>query len=85
MVPVWNDGAPVSAEAGEVEPSASCGTPLLFGVPSMLTDAGGVVLVRNEAGTDGAQAQIRYWWLRNEPPKAPSKKLSASTYCWASA
>ena len=68
--PVWNDGAPVNAEAGEVELSASCGTPLLFAVPSVLTDAGGVlvVLVTNEAAAVGAQAQIRYWWLRNEPP-----------------
>ena len=35
-------------------------------------------------GYAGAQAQIRYWWLRKEPPKAPMKKLSASVYCWAS-
>ena len=30
--------------------------------------------------SNGAQAQIRYWWLRNEPPNAPMKKLSASVY-----
>jgi hypothetical protein len=35
-------------------------------------------------GYSGAQAQIRYWWFRKEPPKAPWKKLSARVYCWAS-
>jgi hypothetical protein len=34
-------------------------------------------------GYSGAQAHTRYWWLRNEPPKAPMKKLSASVYFWA--
>ena len=31
----------------------------------------------------GALAATRYWWLRNEPPKAPMKKLSHKVYCRA--
>ena len=27
----------------------------------------------------GARAEMRYWWLRNEPPKAPWKNRSATT------
>src|SRR5471030_129680 len=34
-------------------------------------------------GYCGAQAQIRYWWVRKEPPKAPMNILSASAYCLA--
>src|SRR5215831_970162 len=33
---------------------------------------------------DGAQAQIRKKWLRNDPPNAAWKKLSSITYCCAS-
>jgi len=32
-----------------------------------------------------AQAQASMMWLRKEPPKAPWKKLSASTYFWPTA
>ena len=45
MVPVWNIGGPVSAEAGEGEVvlvvGASCGTPLAFGGPSTFSDGAG--------------------------------------------
>ncbi len=77
-----NAGGPVSADAGEVAPSASCGTPLLLGAPSVVT--AGALFVTKSIGATGAHAQMRYWWFRNEPPNAPEKKLSASTYCCAS-
>ena len=35
-------------------------------------------------GHCGVQAQISHMWLRNEPPNAEWKKLSAMVYCWAS-
>ena len=31
----------------------------------------------------GAAAAIKNWWFKKEPPKAPWKKLSHSTYCCA--
>jgi len=37
-------------------------------------DPAGLTLV-----SSGARAATRYWWLRNEPPNAPWKKLSATT------
>ena len=42
MLPVWSTGGPSSAEAGDgvvvLVVTASCGTPLLFAVPSTLSD-----------------------------------------------
>src|SRR5215472_135481 len=35
-------------------------------------------------GYTGAAAEIRNWWLRNDPPNAAWKKLSARVYCCAS-
>ena len=42
-------------------------------------EVGGSAAAVSASGYSGAQAQIRYWWLRNEPPNAAMKKLSAST------
>src|SRR4051812_25551558 len=74
-----NVGAAVRADAGEVlvgirlevyEPSALVATTEMVGCPVAVS----------ALGYCGAQAQIRYWWFRNEPPKAAWKKLSANTY-----
>src|SRR4051812_21820981 len=39
--------------------------------------------VAGAVGNTGEQAQTSQKWLRNEPPKAAWKKLSASVYCCA--
>ena len=68
-----NTGGPVNADGGEIEVpvvvTVSCGTILLFGVPS--TVMVGALFVTKSIGATGAHAQMRYWWFRNEPPKAP--------------
>ena len=57
-----NTGGPVNADSGEIEVpvvvTASCGTALLFGVPS--TVMVGALFVMKSAGATGAQAQMRY-------------------------
>ena len=36
------------------------------------------------SGQVGAQAQIKNWWFRKDPPNAAWKKLSSMVNCWAS-
>ena len=60
---------------------------LLVGLPlasASTTAMVGLAAAVSALGYSGAQAQIKYWWLRKEPPKAASKKLSASTLSLAS-
>src|SRR5260221_13094123 len=71
-------GAPRSALAGESAASVSV-TPSAF-TAEMRVLAG----LAAASGYTGVHAHTSQKWLRNEPPKAPMKKLSASVYCWAS-
>ncbi len=87
----WNAGCVVltAYPSGVTWPSYRCGGP-------SITDAGepGFLLRRpfssscariasGASGKRGVQAQMSHWWFRNEPPKAPMKKLSASVYRFA--
>ncbi len=67
-------GAPLVALDGEVGFCASL--PLASSTETI--DAGAF-------GNIGVHAQMSQIWLRNEPPNAPMKKLSASVYWRASA
>ena len=83
MLPVCRVGLAVIVDDAEV----AAGTRLVVKLPSALVATLLTVIllaVTVAASTVGAQAQIRYWWFRNEPPNAPWKKLSASVYCCAS-
>jgi len=42
-----------------------------------------VLIVESCSVSTGARAAISHWWLRNEPPNAPWKNLSAMTYLGA--